>query len=297
MATFFKPSLGSRIFDLCNILFMLIFGFLMVYPFINLLALSLNDGVDAARGGIYLFPRKFSLSAYDLLFHNKHMLEGFKWSVLRVLAGTTTCLFATGLLAYIVTIRQFSGRKFIRVMFFYTMYINGGLIPTYLLMLNLGLANSFLVYVLPNLFNVYFMLLIASYIQNLPDALFESARIDGASELTIYVRIVIPVAVPVFAAVSIYLAVSHWNAWFDVILYNSNGKFDTLQVYLRRLLLEVESIQQIKDQQMLYNKYKELSPLTLRAATSIIVLVPILLVYPFLQKYFIGGLTIGSVKG
>jgi putative aldouronate transport system permease protein len=297
MATFLKPSLGSRIFDLCNILFMLIFGFIMVYPFINLLALSLNDGIDAARGGIYFFPRKFSLSAYDLLFHNKHMLEGFKWSILRVLAGTSTCLFATGLLAYIVTIRHFSGRKFIRVMFFYTMYINGGLIPTYLLMLNLGLANSFLVYLLPNLFNVYFMLLIASYIQNLPDALFESARIDGASELTIYVRIVVPVAVPVFAAVSIYLAVSHWNAWFDVILYNSNGKFDTLQVYLRRLLLDVESISQIKDQQMLYNKYKQLSPLTLRAATSIIVLVPILMVYPFLQKYFIGGLTIGSVKG
>ncbi|MDK8189904.1 carbohydrate ABC transporter permease [Paenibacillus sp. UMB7766-LJ446] len=297
MSTYLRPTLGSRIFDACNIVFLLIFGFLMVYPFINLLAISLNDGNDAVRGGIYLFPRKFSLSAYQLLFQNDSMLRGLKWSVLRVIAGTTTCLFATGLLAYIVTIRHFSGRKYIRLIFFYTMYLSGGLIPTYLLIMNLGLGNSFLVYVLPNLFNVYFMLLMASYIQNLPEAMLESARMDGASEFMIYCRIIIPVAVPVFAAVSIYLAVNHWNAWFDVILYNSDGNYDTIQVYLRRLLLEVESLRQINDQQVLYNKYQDLTPVTLRAATTMVVVLPILMVYPFFQKYFVGGLTIGSVKG
>jgi putative aldouronate transport system permease protein len=177
------------------------------------------------------------------------------------------------------------------------MYFNGGFFPAYLLMLKLGLTNSFHVYWLPSLFNVYFMLLIASYIQNQPEALFESARIDGAGEFRVYWRIVIPICMPVFAAVSVYLAVSHWNSWFDVVLYNPSGDYDTLQVYLRRLLLEMEGLQQIQDQQMLYNKFRDLSPLTLRAATTIIVTVPILLVYPFLQKYFIGGITLGSVKG
>lgn len=297
MRLYQKPSIGSRIFDIGNIAFMLILGFTMVYPFVNLLAISFNDGIDAVKGGIYFWPRHFSTSAYALLFENDNMLKGLKWSVLRVLAGTATCLFATGLLAYIVTIRHFSGRKFIRVVFFYTMYLSGGLIPVYLLIMNLGLANTFWVYLLPGLFNVYYMLLMASYIQNLPEALFESARIDGASELGIYWRIVVPVSVPVFAAISIYLAVNHWNSWFDVILYNAGGDYDTVQVYLRRLLLEAEGMQQIHDQQLAYQKYKDMSPITLRAATTIIVVLPILMIYPFFQKYFIGGITLGSVKG
>lgn len=292
-----KPSIGSRIFDMGNIAFMLIVGFAMVYPFINLLAVSFNNGMDAVKGGIYFWPRQFSTSAYVLLFENDNMLKGLKWSVLRVIVGTATSLFATGLLAYVVTIRHFSGRKFIRVIFFYTMYLSGGLIPTYLLIMNLGLGNSFWVYVLPGLFNVYYMLLMSSYIQNLPEAMFESARIDGASEWRIYWRIVVPVSVPVFAAISIYLAVNHWNAWFDVILYNAGGNFDTVQVYLRRLLLEAEGLQQIHDQQLAYEKFKDMSPVTLRAATTIVVVVPILMIYPFFQKYFIGGITLGSVKG
>jgi putative aldouronate transport system permease protein len=269
----------------------------MVYPFINLLAISFNDGTDAVKGGIYFWPRQFSTSAYAMLFENDNMLEGLKWSVLRVIAGTVTSLFATGLLAYIVTIRHFSGRKFIRVVFFCTMYLSGGLIPTYLLIMNLGLGNTFWVYLLPGLFNVYYMLLMSSYFQNLPEAMFESARLDGASELGIYWRIVVPVSVPVFAAISIYLAVNHWNSWFDVVLYNAGGNYDTVQVYLRRLLLEAEGLQQIHDQLLVYQKYKDMSPVTLKAATTIVVVLPILMIYPFFQKYFIGGITIGSVKG
>lgn len=297
MDHFLKPTLGSRIFDIGNVVFMAILGFLMIYPFINLLAISLNEGTDAARGGIYLYPREFSLSAYELLFQNKKMLNGLMWSVLRVIVGTTTSLFATGLLAYIVNIRHFSGRKPLRIIFLLTMYFSGGFFPVYLMMIELGLINSFHVYWLPSLINAYFMLLIASYIQNQPEALFESARIDGAGELRIYWRIVIPISLPVFAAISVYSAVNHWNSWFDVILYNPSGKFDTLQVYLRRLLLELEGIQQIRDQQLLYNKFRDLTPLTLRAATTIVVTLPILFVYPFLQKYFIGGIMLGSVKG
>ncbi|CAM4416594.1 putative aldouronate transport system permease protein [Paenibacillus endophyticus] len=296
MNTRSKP-VSERVFDVLNITVLLLFGAMVAYPFLNLLALSLNDGADAARGGIYIFPRKFSLDAYVLLSQNHKLLEGFGWSVLRVIVGTSTALFVTGLLAYIVSIRHFSGRKFMRILFLVTMYFNGGLIPVYLLMVKLGLTDSFNVYWIPTLISAYFMLLMASYISELPEALFESARLDGATEITIYIRLVIPMSLPVFAAVFIYAAVGHWNSWFDVILYNSSGHFDTLQVYLRRLLLEVEASQQIMDQQLIYQKFNSLSPLTLRAATTILVTVPILLVYPFLQKYFIGGLTIGSVKG
>jgi putative aldouronate transport system permease protein len=296
MNTRTKP-VSERVFDVLNITVLLLFGAMVAYPFLNLLALSLNDGADAARGGIYIFPRKFSLDAYVLLSQNHKLLEGFGWSVLRVIVGTSTALFVTGLLAYIVSIRHFSGRKFMRILFLVTMYFNGGLIPVYLLMVKLGLTDSFNVYWIPTLISAYFMLLMASYISELPEALFESARLDGATEITIYIRLVIPMSLPVFAAVFIYAAVGHWNSWFDVILYNSSGHFDTLQVYLRRLLLEVEASQQIMDQQLIYQKFNSLSPLTLRAATTILVTVPILLVYPFLQKYFIGGLTIGSVKG
>lgn len=288
---------SQRFFDIINIIILLIFGAMVAYPFLNLLALSLNDGADAARGGIYIFPRKFSLDAYVLLSQNHKLLEGFGWSVLRVIVGTSTCLFVTGLLAYIVSIRHFSGRKFMRILFLVTMYFNGGLIPVYLLMVQLGLTDSFNVYWIPTLISAYFMLLMASYISELPEALFESARLDGATEIAIYIKLVIPMSLPVFAAVFIYAAVGHWNSWFDVVLYNSSGHFDTLQVYLRRLLLEVEASQQIMDQQLIYQKFNSLSPLTLRAATTILVTAPILLVYPFLQKYFIGGLTIGSVKG
>ncbi|KKO53482.1 carbohydrate ABC transporter permease [Paenibacillus sp. DMB20] len=292
-----KPGIGSRIFDAFNIVFMIVFMFLMLYPFVNLLAISLNDGVDAARGGIYFFPRVFSLDSYMFLLKNEKLFSGLWVSVLRVVVGTVTCVFMTGLLAYVVTIRNFSGRKFMRILFLITMYFGGGLIPTYLLMVKLGLTNTFNVYWIPGLLNAYYMLLMASYMQGLPESLFESARIDGASELRIYVNVVIPISMPVFAAIAVFSSVGHWNSWFDVILYNSNGKWDTLQTYLRKLLLEVEALQQIQDAQAAYSKYRNISSNTLRAAVTMVVTLPIACVYPFLQKYFVGGITLGAVKG
>jgi putative aldouronate transport system permease protein len=297
MQKYYKDTIGSRLFDVLNLVFMLIFCFFVIYPFYNQLIISLNDGTDAMRGGLYFFPRKISFAAYHWLTQNPKMLKGAAISILRVVVGTGTCLFATGLLAYIVTLKDFSGRKFVRVLFVITMYFSGGLIPTYLLISSLGLTNSFNVYWIPGLINAYYMLLIASYIQNLPESMVEAPRIDGCSELRIYCQIIIPISLPVFAAVAVYLAVQHWNAWFDVMIYNPSGKWDTLQIYLRRLLLEMDMVQNLQNEMLIQSKFKDLKPLTFRAATTIIVTVPILLVYPFLQKYFIGGITIGAVKG
>ena len=183
-----------------------------------------------------------------------------------------------------------------RKLFVFTMYFGGGLIPFYLLMVRLHMTNSFNVYWIPGLLAPYYMLLIGAYMQDIPEAIFESARIDGASELTVFFKIAMPMATPVIAAVCIFVAVGHWNSWFDCMIYNPSGQFDTLQVYLKRLLLEVEAITGIRDQQLLHSKYSELSPVTVRAAATVVVTAPIIIIYPFFQNFFIHGMRVGAVK-
>ena len=295
-APYLRKSPGSRIFDLCNVALMLLFAFLVVYPFYNQLVISFNQGIDAQRGGVYFFPRKFTLDSYAWLFKNSKLLTGAAISIMRVAVGTATCLFASALLGYITAIRYFSGRRFMRILFVITMYFGGGMIPVYLVILKLGLLNTFHVYWLPYLISPYYMLLFSSYLNQLPDSLFEAARVDGASELRIFFQIVMPVSVPVLAAVSIYLVVGQWNSWFDNMLYNTKGNWDTLQMYLRRMLLQSEIALKMQAEAVAYHKFMSLTPQTIKAATTMIVTIPILVTYPFFQRYFIGGITLGSVK-
>jgi putative aldouronate transport system permease protein len=292
-----KKGLLSRSFDVFNGLFMLCLSFSMIYPFYNQLILSISNGKDALMGGIYFFPRKFSTEAFDYVLSNSDILRGALISVLRVLVGTTTCLFCTGYLSYILTIKDFSGRKLIRLLFIITMYFSGGLIPYYILILGLKLSNTFTVYWLPGLIGVYYMLIMSSYMQELPESLSESARLDGCSEIVIFLRIILPVSKPVFAAVAVFIAVSHWNSWFDVVIFNGGGQWDTLQVYLRKIMLQVQQLEKLMYEQNSLARYRSITPLTMRAATTMLVTLPIVFVYPFLQKYFITGITLGAVKG
>jgi putative aldouronate transport system permease protein len=280
----------------CNIALMLVFAFLVVYPFYNQLVISFNQGIDAQRGGVYFFPRAFTLDSYAWLFKNNKLLTGAVVSVMRVAVGTSTCLFASALLGYITVIRYFSGRRFMRILLLVTMYFGGGMIPTYLLMLKLGLLNTFTIYWLPYLISPYYMLIFSSYLSQVPDSLFEAARVDGATELRIFFQIVVPVSVPVLAAVSIYLAVGQWNQWFDNMLYNTKGTWDTLQMYLRRMLLQSEIALKMQAEAVAYHRFMTMTPQTIKAATTMIVTIPILVAYPFFQRYFIGGITLGSVK-
>jgi putative aldouronate transport system permease protein len=188
------------------------------------------------------------------------------------------------------------GRKLIRTVFIITMYFGGGLIPTYLLMIRLGFMNTFAVYWVPGLFSAYYMILASSYIQNIPDSLFESARIDGASELRILFQFVIPLCVPMLACIAIYIGVGHWNSWFDVNLYSKNGRWDNLQIVLYRLLTQSDAIRRMTEQMRLYQAMRNVQPLTVRAAVTVVVTVPIILIYPFFQRYFVTGITLGSVK-
>lgn len=295
--TFLKKSPSSRVFDFANFMLMCLFAFIMIYPFWNQLVVSLNQGTDTMFGNLYFWPRKFTLENYQYVFERQNLFRGVMISVLRVVVGTVTSLFCTGLLAYITTIRFFTGRKFMRIVFLITMYFGGGLIPTYLLYTKLGLMETFTVYWLPGLFSAYNMLLISSYMDGLPDSLAESARIDGASEMKIYFSIIIPLCKPVFAALAIMTAVGHWNSWFDVMIYNSSGHWDTLQVYLRKILLEAEQASKLLNDQKQFEAMKNLTTTSVRAATTMVVSLPILCIYPFFQKYFVGGITIGAVKG
>lgn len=295
--SYIKKSLGSKIFDVFLIVFMVFFSFIMVYPFYNQLVISLNEGIDAARGGLYFFPREFTFENYIYVFTKTNLERGALISVLRVIIGTLTTVFCSGILGYVTSLTDFSGRRFVRIVFLITMYFGGGMIPTYLLFVSLGLTETFTVYWLPSLFNAYYMLLISAYISGLPKSLIESARIDGAGDIRIYVQIILPLCLPVLAAVAIMSAVGHWNSWFDVMIYNPSGKWDTLQVYLRRILLEADQTAKLRSDQQKAAAMRKMTPQSIKAATTMVVTLPIIVVYPFLQKYFITGMTIGAVKG
>ena len=292
-----KTSTGTKIFDVFNTLFMLAFAFVMIYPFWNQLVISLNEGSDTVRGGLSFWPRMFTLGNYAYIFQRSNIVRGALISVLRALVGTASCILCTGLLAYVTTIQHFAGRRFMRLIYVITMYFGGGLIPTYLLYTQLGLTETFTVYWLPGLFSAYYMILLASFMSGIPDSLAESARLDGATELKIYFRVILPLCKPVIAAIAVMLAVTHWNSWFDIMLYNSSGNWDTLQVYLRKILLESEQAAKLLNDQKQYEAMRDLTATSIRAAATMIVTIPIVCVYPFFQKYFVGGMTIGAVKG
>ena len=297
MRRYYKETLGSRAFDVFNVVLMFLFMLTIIFPFWNQLCISFSDVSTHPVSNITLLPLGFNTESYQKVFSDARILKVSSVSFMRVIVGTLGTLLCTGLLAYITTIEWFSGRKLLRRGFLFTMYFSAGLIPTYLAYISIGLYNNFWVYIIPGLFSANYMLIIASYISNLPTALFEAACIDGASELKIYFLVVLPISVPVFAAIAVYCAVDQWNSWFDTTIYAPNGQWDTLQIYLRRVLLEIEALSMIEDSSKALSKFKTLTPQSIRAATTIIVTVPIVCVYPFLQRYFLTGITIGAVKG
>lgn len=294
---YIKQTTAGRIFDVFNAVFMILVTFVMIYPFWNMLVLSFNDGTDALLGNLYFWPRKWTLANYQYVLRNDKLLRSALISVLRVVVGTVAGVMCNALLGYICSCKSFYGHKFMRIVFLITMYFGGGLIPTYLLMVRLGMVNSFSVYILPGLFSAYYMMLASSYFQTLPESLFESARIDGASELRIFWSIAAPLAKPMLACIAVYIAVNHWNSWFDVSLYSKDGTWDTLQIILYRLLNQASAKSELMNQQQLYASMRTIQPETVRAAITVVVVVPIVFVYPFFQRYFVGGITLGAVKG
>lgn len=293
---YIKQTKSGKVFDVCNVILLILFMVIVVYPFINVIAISFNEGSDAVKGGIYLWPRKFTLANYQYVLSNSDIYRSTIVSVLRTVIGTVTAVLGNALLGYIVSCQNFAGRKFMRILFLITMYFSGGLIPSYLLMTKLGLVDTLTVYWLPSIFSAYYMLLCASYIQNIPQPLFEAARVDGASELRIFTQFVLPLSKPMLACIAIYVGVGHWNSWFDVNLYSKSGTWDTLQIILYRMLNQASVLKDMTDSTMLAEAMRGIQPLTIRAAITVVVVLPIIVIYPFFQKYFTSGMTMGAVK-
>ena len=292
-----KKNAADIIFVTCNTLFMLAFVIVTLYPVLNTLALSFNDGIDAVRGGIHLIPRKFTLQNYSTVFSKQNMVTGAVVTVLRTILGTGLALASNALLAFIVSRKNFLFRSQLSLFWVITMYVNGGMIPVFLLYKNLHLTGTFWVYVVPGAVSAFNMLVLRTYMQGLPDSLEESAQLDGAGYFTIFVKIISPLCKPVYATVALFVAVYQWNSWFDAMLYNRmKSQYTTLQYELMKLLNSVMQQSGSADGAKNVASASAVTPITVRAAATIITMLPIVCLYPFLQRYFVAGLTIGGVK-
>lgn len=290
-----KSSFGDKIFTVCNVLFMIAFVVITLYPVLNTLAISLNDGTDALRGGIYLFPRKFTMKNYMTVLEKDNLVTGAYITVTRTVVGTVLSLVTNAILAYIVSRKRFLFKQQLSLFWVVTMYVNGGMIPTFLLFKGLHLTNSFWVYVIPGMISAFNMLVIRTYMNGIPDSLEESAQLDGAGYMTIFWKIISPLCKPVYATVALFVAVGQWNSWFDAMLYNRmSSEYTTLQYELMKLLSSVTN--QGNSAEAMKNAAGTVTPTSVRAAATILTMLPIVCLYPFLQRYFVTGLTIGGVK-
>jgi putative aldouronate transport system permease protein len=290
-------SKGERIFKTCNSIFMIIICFMTIYPFINTLALSFSDGPDANRGGIYFLPRVWSVKNYQQVFANPEIINSYVITISRTILGTLLTLIGTGILAYALSKKHLVGRRFYIGICIFCMIFNAGLIPTYMLYKDFGLLNNFLVYILPSAVSTWYMLLMKTFFEQLPQDLEESAMLDGASNLRIFLQIVVPVSMPVISTICIFSAVYQWNAWYDAYMFvTRRSDLHPVQTYLYRAITTATMQAGSAAQSHLLERLR-VNVVTLRAATVMITTVPIIFIYAVFQKHFIKGVMIGALKG
>lgn len=273
-----------------------------LYPFWNTVVVSFNLGTDTIRGGVYLWPRKWTFANYKAVWLTAKIPQALFISVSRAVISTVLNLFFTTMLAYALSRREYYLRKPLTLLVVLSMYVNAGLFPNYFLIRGLHLNNSFLVYVIPGMISAFNFIVIRTYIRSIPESLFESARLDGTSEFRIFLSFVFPLSKPVLATVALFVAVGAWNAWFDTVLYcSATPKLFTLQYQLMALLQssmnQSKSAADIGASGMSANMAASMvTPVSIRSAIIIVAALPILMVYPFVQRYFVVGLNVGSIK-
>lgn len=285
-------SRSDKVFSVVVYVILTIFGLSIILPFFNLLATSLSDPVAVSNGMISFLPVRFTTGAYRFVINNTQFWNGFRTTVTVTVVGTLGSLVVTTLAAYPLSIKKFRGRKFFLILFIITMLFNGGLIPNYILITALGLQDSLGALILPGLISTYNMLLIKNYYETLPESLYESAKIDGAGELRIFVSIVLPLSLPTLATIALFYAVGYWNAYFNGMLYISTPSKMPLQTYLQTLL----NMAYIPAHELPPEVANSLSTDSIRAASIFTATLPILILYPFLQRFFVKGLVLGSDK-
>lgn len=269
-----------------------------IYPFWYVIVLSFNDGVDALRGGIYLWPRKFTTANYQQFLTDQKWINAILVSVSKTLSGTALTVLFTCLVAYGLSTERLVFKRFYTVILLICMYFSGGLIPYYLTLRSYGLLNTFFVYIIPTMFSTYYCMLAMSFFREIPAALKESARLDGASELTIYVRIILPLSKPLLATLGLFAAVSQWNAWSDTAFYApSNPDLRSLAFLMRGVIVQNQVDTSSRAAMLHAAQYSSVTATSVQMAAMIIAVLPIMMVYPFLQKHFVKGIMLGAVKG
>jgi len=302
MTYLIKSKIEKYTFNTFNILLMLFVIFCTFYPFWNTIAISFNSATDTTRGGITFWPRVFTLQNYRAVFSTGTIYNAFLISVARTVIQTVTGVFFTSMLAYALSRKTFIFRKPFTLILILSMYVNAGLIPNFFLIRSLGMLETFWVYIVPGMISAFNFIVVRTYISNLPESIIESARIDGCGDFVIFTRIILPMCLPVLATIALFIAVGSWNSWFDTMLYNSaKTNLHTLQYklmeYLQSSQSQAMSAAQIGSMGMAQDVSSSIvTPVSIRAAVTVVAALPILLVYPFLQRYFVKGISVGSIK-
>lgn len=285
-----KRSAGDIVFDVLLYTFLAVFVIVTLFPILRTLLLSFSDPGDANKGHLIFLPRKWSLINFKEMFKRESFQNGLKVSLGRTILGTVSSLAVNSLLAFILSRRKFLFKSVFSLFWVITIYVQGGMVPVYELYHKLRLTSSFLVYIIPGMVNALYVLVLRTYMKSIPESLEESAWLEGAGYFRIFINIVSPLCKPVYAAIGLFIAVNHWNSWFDAMLYNRmDYKHTTLQYeivkYLNQVMASPGTI-----------STSRMSVVTLRAALITVTMLPFIVIYPFFQRFFIAGLKVGGIK-
>ncbi len=291
-----RGTRSERVGHAAVVTILVLFSFTTLYPFWHVLMYSISNSQAAMGGGLFFLPRKIDFLAYKLIFKTSQIYRVYFITVARTVVGVAFSLVITVLTAYPLSLRRFRGRNFFSMLIFFTMLFSGGLIPTFLVIQSLGLLDTFWALVIPGMMNAYNMFILRNSFQSLPHSLEESAHIDGANPMTVLVRIILPISTPALAAVTMFYGVANWNAYLDGILYTNTPQLQILQVYLRTLMASTGALGALSGIENL-SEASKLSEESMKMATIAISVIPVLVVYPFLQRYYTKGITVGAVKG
>lgn len=290
-----KKSKEDIVINTIVVLLCIVITILTVYPIYYCLIHSLNEGTDAAKGGIYLFPRKFTLENYQIVFQNKAIYKAFFMTIVRTFAGTLAAIIAMAVAAYALTKQELKGRRIYTYLGVITLYFSAGVVQQYLLYRELHILDTFWVYLLPNIYQFYYIILFMAFFKELPAALEESAQIDGAGYYTILLRVIIPLSKPVIATIALFVGVWHWNDWFHPAFFIQNENLMTMPAVLMRAMSLAEA-QQMMQRMMSTGAQSSTTMESVRYAMLIVAVAPITIIYPFVQKFFLKGMMLGSVK-
>jgi len=288
-----KATIGENIFQFILIIVISLLCIVMIYPFIHIVSISFSSPSEALRLGFHLYPKEIDMTAWNLVLSQKKIWIGFGNSVFRTVVGTFLTLFIMSLCAYPLSRKYLPHRTFYTMIILFTMFFGGGIIPTYLLIKELDLMNSLWVYIVPGLIPTFSMLVLRNFFMSIPTEIEECSKIDGANDIRILFQIILPLSKPVLATLALWTAVGHWNSWFDAVLYISDQSKQVLQFFLREIVVTNTDAETLGRSVVGNLKYES----AIKAATVTFAILPILVVYPFLQKYFVKGTMIGSLKG